>query len=386
MIIKDVKASIVKGNFEWVLVRVEIDEGITGIGEAYQGPAVKDIILKGLKPLVLGEDPLNIEYLYQKMYRYAAGWGNIAGTVVTGISGIEIALWDIKGKALDSPVWMLLGGKFRDKVRVYCDSGRGETYTPEGYRELAKKVKKLGFTAYKFDIDGAFALRDLSYFRGASGGEWKDRFNRCLDSEEINYIVEIARNIKDELGDNLQLALDCHWSFDVNSALRLAKKLEDLDLLWLEDPVPPENVDAMALITKSIETPICTGENLYTRYGFRDLIMKQATKIVAPDIPKVGGLLESKKIADLADLYYIPMAPHNISSPVGTVASAHVCASIPNFLVLEYHAKDVVWWNKLVKERRVIKNGYIELTDKPGLGIELDEDEVIKHLKKEEEW
>ncbi|MEM2876392.1 MAG: mandelate racemase/muconate lactonizing enzyme family protein [Candidatus Bathyarchaeia archaeon] len=386
MKVKDVKANIVKGNFDWVLVRVETDEGIVGVGEAYQGHAVKEVILKGLKPLVLGEDPLNIEYLYQKMYRYAAGWGNIAGTVVTGISGIEIALWDIKGKVLDAPVWMLLGGKFRDRVRIYCDCGRGRTYTTEGYKDLAREVRKLGFTAYKFDIDGLFALYDLDYFKNIPGGSWKDRFNRCLSPEEIDHVTEIARVVKDEMGKEFELALDCHWSFNVNDALRLAKNLEDLDLLWLEDPVPPENVDAMAIVTKSTKTPICTGENLYTRYGFRDLILKQAAKIVSPDIPKAGGLLESKKIADLADIYYIPIAPHNVSSPVGTIASAHVCASIPNFLILEHHGKDVTWWDNLVKDRPVIRKGYVELTDKPGLGVDLDENEVIKHLKEGEEW
>lgn len=384
--ITDVKANIVKGNFEWVIVRVETDENITGVGEAYCGAGVKEAIVKGLKPLIIGEDPLNIDRLYHLMYRLMAGYHSIAGTVVAAISGIEIALWDIKGKALGIPIYSLLGGKFRDNVRIYCDSGKGDKYTPESYAELAREVKKLHFTAYKFDIDGLFTLFGTEYYKGTPGNELKDRFNRCLSSLDLAHMVEIVKAIRTELGERIELALDCHWSYTVKDAIRLAQKLKEFNLLWLEDPVPAENIESMATVTKSVKIPTCTGENLYTGHGFLELITKQATRIIAPDIPKVGGMWEAKKIAWLADLYYIPFAPHNIAGPIGTMASAHVCASVPNFLVLEFHGRDVIWWNDLIKQKPLIKDGYIKVTNKPGLGIDINETFLKDRMEKDEKW
>jgi L-alanine-DL-glutamate epimerase-like enolase superfamily enzyme len=175
--------------------------------------------------------------------------------------------------------------------------------------------------------------------------------------------------------------MDCHWKFAVNDVLKLAWDLEPYDLLWLEDPVPPENIDAQAKVTANTRVPICTGENLYRKHGYRELIEKQAADIVAPDIPKMGGLMEARKVADMADTYYINIAPHNVSSPIGTVAAAHVCASIPNFLVIEFHAHDVPWWADLVDGEPPIRDGYILLGEGPGHGMTLNEDVAREHLK-----
>jgi L-alanine-DL-glutamate epimerase-like enolase superfamily enzyme len=195
-------------------------------------------------------------------------------------------------------------------------------------------------------------------------------------------MVSIVAAVRKAVGPEIMVAMDCHWKFAVNDAILLAQALEPYDLLWLEDPIPPENIEAQRHVTHSTRTPICTGENLYRKHGFRELIEKQAARIIAPDIPKMGGLMEAKKVADHADLYYIPVAPHNVASPVGTVAAAHVCAAMNNFLVIEYHAHDVPWWGDLVEGEPVIKNGFIHLTENvAGHGLTLNEDVARAHLK-----
>jgi galactonate dehydratase len=182
-------------------------------------------------------------------------------------------------------------------------------------------------------------------------------------------------------GKEIAVAADVHTRLDVPSAIRLARDLEPFHLLWLEEPVPPENVDAMREVKRSTSTPICAGENLYLRHGFRDLIVQQAVDIIMPDIPKCGGLSECRKIANLAEIYYMPFAPHNVASPIGTMASAHVCASVPNFLVLEFHWLHRDYWRTLTVEKQdIIKDGYIALSDRPGIGLELDE-EIARHYQ-----
>jgi L-alanine-DL-glutamate epimerase-like enolase superfamily enzyme len=193
-------------------------------------------------------------------------------------------------------------------------------------------------------------------------------------------MVDVARAVRDAVGPEIMVAMDAHWKFNVNDAIRLAQALEPIDLLWLEDPVPPENLEAQRHVTHATRTPICTGENLYRKYGYRELIEKQAARIIAPDIPKMGGLLEAKKVADPADLYCIPIAPHNVSSPIATVAAAHVCAAMQNFPVMEFHAHDVPWWGGLVGEPQLIRDGFIRLDDRPGHGLTLNEDIARAHL------
>ena len=175
-------------------------------------------------------------------------------------------------------------------------------------------------------------------------------------------------------GKDCAVAADVHTRLDVSSAIRLAKDLEQFHLLWLEEPVPPENIAAMREVKRATSTPICAGENLYLRHGFRDLIEQQAVDIIMPDIPKCGGLSECRKIANLAEIYYMPFAPHNVASPIGTMASAHVCATVPNFLVLEFHWLHRDYWTTIITDKEdIIKDGYITLSERPGIGLELDE-------------
>jgi L-alanine-DL-glutamate epimerase-like enolase superfamily enzyme len=214
-----------------------------------------------------------------------------------------------------------------------------------------------------------------------------DPWNRCLTNREIAHITEQVGLAREAIGDGIDLLIDCHWKYNVSDAIRLARALEPFTLLWLEDPVPPENVAAHRLVTQASTTPICTGENLYLRHGFRELISTHACDVVAPDVPKMGGLAEAKRVADLADLYDMAVGPHNVSSPIGTLAACHMLATVPNFLILEFHGCHVPWWSDLVQgPQPVIKDGYITVPDGPGLGVELNEDVAHVHLRSGEDW
>ncbi|WGF90709.1 mandelate racemase/muconate lactonizing enzyme family protein [Marinivivus vitaminiproducens] len=378
--ITNVSTAVVQGNFPWVLVRIETDTGVTGLGEAYWGVGVAELVHRA-KPIIVGQDPRNINKIVEIMIRCLSGEGSQGGATVTAISGIEIALWDLVGKALKTPIATLFGGVFRDKIRIYADCHAGETPDPADYARKARDVASEGFTAIKFDLDtrNPFTL-DISDDPHPRR-HWFEPFNRTIGSQELRWMVDVVRAVRESVGPEVMVAMDAHWKFSVNDAIKLAQALEPYDLLWLEDPVPPENIEAQRHVTHSTRTPICTGENLYRKQGYRDLIEKQAARIIAPDIPKMGGLAEAKKVADHADLYYIPIAPHNVASPIGTVAGGHVCAAMNNFLVMEYHAHDVAWWDDLVEGGPTIVDGFIHLKDAPGHGLVLNEDVARAHLK-----
>ena len=354
----------------WVLVKVKTDEGITGIGEAYHGAGVHQIAVdERLTRSLIGQDPRNVDKLFRDMMSSMSASGFYQGAVMSAISGIESALWDITGQAAGVPIWQLLGGKFRDKIRIYNDCHAGETEIPEAYAAKAREVEARGFTAIKFDIDPLPSRRD--------------RYNRCISNDDIAHYVEVVTAIRESLDSNTDLAIDAHWFYAPVDILKIAHAFEDLDLLWLEDPIPPENIAAMEGVTKSTRTPICTGENFYTRFGFRDLIETQAADIISPDMAKAGGLLEGRRIADLADMYYIPIAPHNIGSPVQTVANCHVMAAVPNFLVLEFHHLDNPFWEGIVNEGPLIQEGHVDVPNLPGLGVTLNEDLIKQNFKEE---
>ena len=354
----------------WVLIKVKTDEGITGIGESYHGAGVHQIAVdeRLTRPLI-GQDPRNVDKLFRDMMGAMSASGFYQGAVMSAISGIESALWDITGQAAGVPIWQLLGGKFRDKIRIYNDCHAGETETPEAYAAKAREVEARGFTAIKFDIDPLSSRRD--------------RYNRCISNDDIAHYVEVVTAVRESLDSNTDLAIDAHWFYAPVDILKVAHAFEDLDLLWLEDPIPPENIAAMEGVTKSTRTPICTGENFYTRFGFRDLIETQAADIISPDMAKAGGLLEGRRIADLADMYYIPIAPHNIGSPVQTVANCHVMAAVPNFLVLEFHHLDDRFWEGIINEGPLIQEGHIDVPNLPGLGVTLNEDLLKNNFREE---
>jgi L-alanine-DL-glutamate epimerase-like enolase superfamily enzyme len=383
--ITDVKCMIVRGTWDWNLVKIETDSGLYGIGEAYWGPGVKDLILRQLKPLLLGQDPLNVDKLYTWMLMRSAGAGAIGGVTVTAASGIEIALWDLAARILETPVCNLLGGRFRDRVRFYrtLQVPPGDVTDMTIWRDQvqAARAEKWGWTAFKFQGDGIPVHADPEFKEPGH-----DPFARNLTSRDIRRIVTVMDTVRDSLGPDIDFAIECHWRYDAQDVINLANALEHVKPMWLEDPVPPENTDVMARVARATHIPICTGENLYGVQGFRTLIESQACAGVHIDIPKSGGLLQAKRISDLADLYYIWTAAHNPASPVGTIASAHAAASMRGFRIHEL-ANWVDWWPDLVvHEGPFWENGYFTIQDKPGLGVEINPDVAKAHLAPGEEW
>jgi galactonate dehydratase len=370
MKITDIRTAEVKGHGYSTYVRIYTDEGVIGNGECIHGTDGCPQIVHSFKKFLIGENPLNVDALYEKMRRSQLFNGAMSGATVTAMTGIEIALWDLAGKALGVPVYQLLGGKFRDTVRLYCDSHAGEDFSPGSYAERARQVVGMGFDALKFDVDETQA------------GFRNDRWNWHASGPEIDWMVERVGAVRDAVGPNIDLCIDMHGRYDTASGIAVARAMEQFNLLWLEEPVPPENVSAMREVKMNARTPLCSGENLYLRWGFRDLIEQKAVDFIMPDIPKCGGLSECRKIANMAEVYYIPLAPHNVCGPLGTMASAHVCASIPNFLVMEWHWIDYEGWDELtIQDEPVIQNGHVVLNDKPGIGLEVNDEVVHKYLR-----
>ncbi len=355
-------------------IRVYTDQGLVGQGEATDAAIGGAAIIASWRPFLIGQDPLNVDFLWERIRTLGIFAGAQGGQFVSALSGLEIALWDLAGKALGLPIYQLLGGKMRDKVRIYCDSASHHPDDPKAKQSLSE-IQSMGFTALKIDIDEA---RDPNRF---------DRVNFTANNAEIDRMVKEVAFVRDQVDKRVELAVDMHGRYDATTGKRVAMEVEPFHLLWLEEPVPPENIDAMRDIRQSTKTPICCGENLFLRHGFRELLEKRAADIVMPDLQKCGGLLEGRKIADMAHTYYVPFAPHCVVSPIGTMASCHVCAAVPNFLVLEYHwISRLTQWRNFVKEGEIIEKGYVTLTDRPGIGVEMDEESARKLQMPGTQW
>jgi len=362
--IRDVKTATVRIKYDAHLVKVTTDSGLYGLGEAYNRDGVVSHI-HSIKKQIIGQDPLQVDYLWHKMMDAGVGQGSRSGSLTGAISGIETALWDLAGKILNVPVYVLLGGKFRDRLLVYHDTGSPNTTDPRPWVEEAQRSKAYGFKAMKFDLN-------------RFGGE---KWNRSVSSNDMRAWIKILEAIREELGPDFPLGVDFHWALNTRDAMRFAQMVEHLSLWFLEDPMPPENADAFVRLTAVSTVPIATGENLFTRQTFRPYIEKQACDIVQPDAQKCGGLLEAKRIADWADLYYINMLCHNMCTPVGTIASGHACTAIRSFLGLESDSVELPYWQDIIqRDGPVYKDGYLEIPNKPGLGIELNEAVCRKHL------
>jgi L-alanine-DL-glutamate epimerase-like enolase superfamily enzyme len=404
MRIAAVKTAVVEANYDYTYVRVFADSGEYGTGESFFAPGLTGII-RDLAPVLVGKDARHLDRLTRELRRAASGAGSVAGYAHNAISGIEAALWDLLGKHFHVPIWQLLGGQFRDGIRLYADCHAGEgleswgpallprepawfrqerarrekskngapSLSPEGYSARAREAVGRGFDFLKFDLD-------------AFHGQPADLLTRPLTAGEIEKMTECVAAIRQAVGRDVELALDCHWRYNLTDAIKIARALEPFHIAWLEDPLPPESVDGFRVLHESTTVPICTGENLYLREGFKHLLEQYAVNIISPDLQKTGGLLEAKRIAELAALYEIPVAPHNISSPLGTIASCHVCSTLTNFMVLEFHGQDVPFWDDLITgvPKPLIQNGYIQVPTGPGLGVELNEN-VAREFAKEGE-
>lgn len=346
--------------FPWIFVEVESNNGFTGIGESlcYRSSGVHES-LKEIRSRLIEKDSTSISVLWTELYR--------SGVDPAAISGVEMALWDLLGKKLDAPIHTFLGGKCREEVDVYVDGFfRGAEYNEEDYVEKALETVGQGFKALKMDVDTPIA----------SGHS----INRTITPSDMEHTVKMVKAVREGVGNNIRLAVDCHGAFDTNAALELCHKLEPYNLMWIEDPVPQNNLKAMAKIVRDSKTPICTGELLNTRFEFRELFEIEAADIIMPDIARTGGIMELLKIASYANTHYVPVAPHNMVGPIATMASVQACSIIPNFFVLEYQMGDVKWRDQILNEPIPIKKGRIKVPNKPGLGVDLNKKELSKHL------
>jgi galactonate dehydratase len=369
--ITEVRTAEVRVHGYQVHVRVYTDQGIVGQGETTDASAGNVPLIRSFARMLIGQDPLNIEAAFERIRTMGIFAGAQSGQYVTALSGVETALWDIAGKALGVPVYQLLGGQVRDRVRLYCDTGSGvnpgDARTKERSQARIKEIEGMGFTAMKIDIDAAL---DPARF---------DRVNWTASNGEIEHMVGKVAFMREACAKNIDLCVDMHGRYDLPTAKRVAREMEPFKLLWLEEPVPPENIDAMRDVRASTNTPICCGENLFLRHGFRELMEKRAVDIIMPDFQKCGGLLEARKIADMAHTYYVPVAPHAVTSPLGMMATAQVCAAIPNFLIQEFHWIDSLeLWRNWVREGDIIEKGFIRLPERAGIGVELNDEAVRK--------
>ena len=384
--ITDVKAMFVQAHTQTTLVKIETDAGVTGIGEAYWGRGVKEVILGYLREIVMGQDPLDIEPLCTKMFRNEGGAGAQGGVTVTAISGVEIALWDLAGKLLGVPVCKLLGGQYRDGVRAYWTTYPKDMLDPASCREFAAMLKShyFGITAIKSDADNYPHKYDPE-----NREPGHDPVTGHLTSRDLSRIEKGFGQLREAVGDDIDIAVHCHWQFDWADALRLARTVASIKPMWLEDPMPPFYSEAWTRLTQESPVPILTGENLYLNRGFMPFILNSGCHMVQPDIPKAGGLLQAKKIADLAELFEMPVCGHIASTPVGAIASAHCAASIRDFRAQEFSPGRLTpqeWENFVHYEGGVIRGGKYRILDKPGLGVEINEDFTRKRLMPGETW
>lgn len=340
----------------WVFVKVHTDEGLTGVGEATGGMSAKpgEAQLHELARFVIGEDPLQPERLWQKMYKGLFLGVNIA------MNAIEIACWDILGKSLGAPVWKLLGGKQRPRLRVYANGWYQGPRDPGFFAEAAARVVEMGYTALKFDPFGA------AY--------------RYLSPEEERLSLRIVAAVRRAVGDDVDLCIEGHDRFSVSTAIRIGRALEEFHPLWFETPVMSTDIAATVEVARAIPVPVATGERFNRLAQFHDLLAHRVVDIVQPETLAIGGIGGARKAAALAEAAEAFVALHQAQSPLNTAVNAHIHASIPNFLIQECFDDFLVPWAREIMHGvpRVV-DGHIEPSDAPGLGVELDEAEMSRH-------
>lgn len=357
---------------QWTFVQIDTDEGITGWGEATNYPGggsfltAQTILL--LKEVLIGADPANIEPLWHTMYRRYTYLG-ARGLPTAAISGIDIALWDIKGKALGRPIYDLLGGKFRDTIRLYANGWFGGCTTPDQYADAAKKVVARGHDAIKLDP----FLEMIPYHTGYVTGQIS------AEGEELG--CNIVAAIRRAVGPKVEILIDAHGHYNVPTAVRLANRLyAESRIDWFEEPVPPESYDALRSVREQVHCSICVGERLFTRWEFLPIFQQRLADYVMPDVVWTGGISELKKIATLAETYYIPISPHNAMGPLQVIAGAQVMMTIPNFYRLEHSTAAIPSYNAMLTEPINFSGNAVQVSGKPGLGVELNLDMLRAHL------
>ncbi|HEY5918072.1 MAG TPA: mandelate racemase/muconate lactonizing enzyme family protein [Chryseolinea sp.] len=369
--ITDVKCGYIR-NGHSLFVKVHTNQGIWGCGEGVDATPGTYHLVKMMGERIKGKSPLNVHRLFEDVRRSGFFEGAQSGMYVSVLTAIETALWDLTGKALNLPVYQLLGGKFRDKIRVYCDTAlyQSKLPTPQEFAEAATSAKKMGFNAIKFDLD---QRDDPSKY---------DLYNWTASPGELQRMYDQIAAARQAVGPMVDICVDMHGRYDAPTAHQVAKRLEPLNLMWLEEPIPAENPEAYKAITDSTSTPICAGENHYLAHGFRRLLEIGAVDIIMPDLQKAGGLGEGQRIANLSNLYYVPFAPHMVASFLGAMAACHVCASVPNFLILEwqiYFHTNPMFKEIVTFDGPMVTNSFIQLSEKPGIGVEINEEGMRKY-------
>lgn len=378
------------------ILKIYTNQGVHGLGDVRDG-ADKRYALE-LKSRILGMNPCNVEMIFKKIKQFG-GPSRQAG----GVCAVEMALWDIIGKVYNIPIYQCLGGKYRDQIRIYCDTTATKN-TPEGYAERMKERLNMGFTWLKMDM-GIGLLKDVpntlvndDFWKQQNGkmSQWgnngptsfaqtKHPFTAIqVTPKGIDYLVQFVADVRKSVGYDVPLSTD-HWGhIGVNEAIKLAKAMEPYDLAWMEDLIPWFYTDQLRQITESTTTPILTGEDCYLLDGFKPLIDNHAVDIIHPDINSSGGILETKKIGDYAEEHGIAMAMHHYATPVSYMASVHVAAATQNFLALEDNGIYYPYWDDLVTgiSKPIINKGYVNVPEKPGLGVELNDEVVKQHLIK----
>jgi len=384
--ITDLRMAVITGAPMRVpLIRIDTNQGISGYGEVRDGGSKRYALI--LKSRLLGENPCDVERIF-KAIRQFGHHGRQGG----GVSGVEMALWDLVGKAYGVPVYRLLGGRYRDRVRLYADTP--SVTDRERFAVKLKERMKMGFSFLKMDL-GINLIRNVpGVLSRPPDTDW-DRYKTTmhpftriqLTDKGIAMLAEYVATVRKEVGNEIPLAADHFGHLDVNSCIRLGKALETYQMAWLEDMVPWQYTQILKEITSAINVPTLTGEDIYCLSGFKDLIDQHAVDMIQPDLATAGGILETKRIGDYAQERGIPMAMHFAGSPVSFMANVHCAVATENVIALEHHGVDIPWWEDLVTgiEKPLNRQGFARVTETPGLGVELNLEVVKQHLARGEE-
>ena len=368
------------------LIRIDTNQGIYGLGEVRDGASKNYALI--LKSRLLGENPCNVDKVFRKIKQFG-GHSRQAG----GVCGVEMALWDLAGKAYGVPVYQMIGGKFRDKIRCYADTT--ESDDPKIYGQRLKARKEQGFTWLKMDLGVDLvgkvpgAVTHPADVPLAQGGRVQHMFTGIeITDKGAELMGDFVAAVREQVGMDIPLSADHFGHIGVKSCIKLGKALQKYNMAWLEDMIPWQYTDLLKEIREHIDIPLLTGEDIYLKEPFMELCRNHAVDIIHPDLATSGGILETKKIGDGAQEYGVAMAMHFAGSPVSCMANVHCAAATENFLVLENHSVDVPWWNDLVEgvEKPIVNHGFITVPDKPGLGVTLNEEAVKQHLLRGEEF
>jgi len=381
MKITDMRAAVIGGApMTCAIIRLDTDAGIYGLGEVRDGASKTYALM--LKSRLLGENPLDVDRLFRKIKQFGHH-GRQGG----GVSAVEMALWDIVGKAYGVPVYQLLGGKFRDKIRIYADTEQASD--PNITAERLRTRMEQGFTFLKMDL-GISLLRDIPGTLSAPAGMLPREIQHTqhmftgieITPKGLDILADHLAKVRSVIGMEIPLALDHFGHIGVNSCIRLAEALQPFNPAWMEDLIPWQHTDLWKRITDSVHVPTCTGEDIYLKEAFAHLCSNHAVDIIHPDLATAGGIMETKKIGDLAEEHGVAMAMHFAGTPIACMAAVHCAAATANVLALENHSVDIPWWEDLVKadHKPIVDKGFIHVPDAPGLGVTLNDEVVQEHL------